>query len=480
MDRPDGRLNAWILAWDVAGPAPRAGAPVRRARRSIRCRTRSRSRRTCSCPRSWSAPASGPGRARARLQPGRCSLRMVVSGLGTQLLVRRASGDRLAAFVGGALFAAGAHRWIRLAHLHAQVTLFLPLALLRARPLLASAARCGRALGRRPDARAAGAVARSTSAAITALALASPRPSPGRLAACGPREMRRARGRRRAGRRCCWRRRAPVPAHARVRGRRVDDRGRRDATRPRSTSYAASGTRLYGRLTQRHLDPAVVQDTLFPGLVRAGARRRRPRRGAAPLPRRSGRVLARPRSWSSRSARRRPPTASCTSTSCSCAACARCRASRCCPCWRCPCSPGLALAGRRRLAGARARAVPRRVDERARSATHSDAGAAGRDRWLAGRSGAVVRAARSGDGRHGGHARRRPRTGGRSSTATPASCPGRTRARWSCSTARFTAEAPPVPARGRGHARRVVPRRSTLPEAARFQAGPRVRRPAGW
>jgi hypothetical protein len=33
------------------------------------------------------------------------------------------------------------------------------------------------------------------------------------------------------------------------------------------TSYAAGGTRLYGGLTQRHLDPAQVQDTLFPGVV---------------------------------------------------------------------------------------------------------------------------------------------------------------------------------------------------------------------
>ena len=32
-------------------------------------------------------------------------------------------------------------------------------------------------------------------------------------------------------------------------------------------SYAASGTRLYGGLTQRHLDPERVQDTLFPGLT---------------------------------------------------------------------------------------------------------------------------------------------------------------------------------------------------------------------
>jgi len=32
-------------------------------------------------------------------------------------------------------------------------------------------------------------------------------------------------------------------------------------------SYAASGTRLYGAFTQRHLEPERVQDTLFPGVV---------------------------------------------------------------------------------------------------------------------------------------------------------------------------------------------------------------------
>jgi hypothetical protein len=37
------------------------------------------------------------------------------------------------------------------------------------------------------------------------------------------------------------------------------------ATTPES--YAASGTRLYGRLTQRHLDPERVQDALFPGVT---------------------------------------------------------------------------------------------------------------------------------------------------------------------------------------------------------------------
>ena len=43
-------------------------------------------------------------------------LSMVASGLGVHLLVRRVSDDRLAAFVAGALFAVGAHRWTRLAH----------------------------------------------------------------------------------------------------------------------------------------------------------------------------------------------------------------------------------------------------------------------------------------------------------------------------------------------------------------------------
>jgi hypothetical protein len=32
-------------------------------------------------------------------------------------------------------------------------------------------------------------------------------------------------------------------------------------------SYAASGTRLYGGLTQRHLDPDRIRDTVFPGLT---------------------------------------------------------------------------------------------------------------------------------------------------------------------------------------------------------------------
>src|SRR5262249_33244335 len=32
-------------------------------------------------------------------------------------------------------------------------------------------------------------------------------------------------------------------------------------------SYAAAGTRLYGAIGQRHLDPERVQDTLFPGLT---------------------------------------------------------------------------------------------------------------------------------------------------------------------------------------------------------------------
>src|SRR6185503_5903364 len=52
---------------------------------------------------------------------------LVGSGVAVQLLVRRVTGAPGAAFVAGVLFAAGAHRWVRLAHLQAQVTPFLPL-----------------------------------------------------------------------------------------------------------------------------------------------------------------------------------------------------------------------------------------------------------------------------------------------------------------------------------------------------------------
>ena len=127
MDRPDGRLNAWILAWDVHAlahaPARLFQAPIFHPLPDALAFSEN-----LLVPAVLAAPAialGGPvlGYNLVLL------LSVIASGVGAQLLVRRASGDRLAAFVGGAIFAVGAHRWIRLAHLHAQVTLFLPFAL---------------------------------------------------------------------------------------------------------------------------------------------------------------------------------------------------------------------------------------------------------------------------------------------------------------------------------------------------------------
>jgi PA14 domain len=128
MDRPDGRLNAWILAWDVQAlthaPLRLFDAPAFHPLPDALAFSEN-----LLLPAVLISPALAAG------QPVLAynlvlALSMIASGLGTQLLVRRVGGGRLAAFAAGAIFAFGAHRFIRLAHPHAQVTIFLPLALL--------------------------------------------------------------------------------------------------------------------------------------------------------------------------------------------------------------------------------------------------------------------------------------------------------------------------------------------------------------
>jgi hypothetical protein len=127
-DRPDGRLNAWIMAWDVHAMVHEPGrlfqAPIFHPLPDALAFSEN-----LLLPALLGAPAQwlgGPVLAYNFV----LLLSLLVSGFGVELLVRRCSGDRLAAFVAGAVFAAGAHRWVRLAHLHAEVTLFLPFALL--------------------------------------------------------------------------------------------------------------------------------------------------------------------------------------------------------------------------------------------------------------------------------------------------------------------------------------------------------------
>jgi hypothetical protein len=261
VDRPDGRLNAWILAWDVHALLHEPGrlfqAPIFHPLPDALAFSEN-----LLLPAILSAPALlGGGPVLAYNLS--LLLSLALSGLGVEMLVRRVSGDRLAAFVAGACFAAGAHRWTRLAHLHAQVTLFLPFALLAldrfwARRTLGRALLVGLLL-------ALQGLASLYLGAITAAAL-------GAALAVGllgglkaPDLLKLAAGFLLAGLLL-----APVARpYLRMRAFQGMEFTLETVAVYATTlpSYAASGVRLYGPLTQRHLDPEAVQDALFPGLA---------------------------------------------------------------------------------------------------------------------------------------------------------------------------------------------------------------------
>lgn len=260
-DRPDGRLNAWILAWDAHALTHAPGrlfqAP---AFHPLPDALAFSENLLVPAVLAWPALVLGGPVLGYNVV---LLLSFVVSGLGAQLLVRRVSGDRLAAFVAGAIFAVGAHRWIRLAHLHAQVTLFLPLA------LFAFDAFWEKRTARRALLVGALLALQGLSSvylgAITAAALA---------AAVGMALLGGLRGRGlsnlAAGFVLAAALMAPVVwPYLRMREFQgmewtIEDVGLYATT---LESYAASGTRLYGPLTQRHLDPDRVRDTVFPGLT---------------------------------------------------------------------------------------------------------------------------------------------------------------------------------------------------------------------
>jgi hypothetical protein len=260
-DRPDGRLNVWILAWDahalVHAPGRLFQAPIFHPLPDALAFSEN-----LLLPAVLAAPATllgGPvlGYNLVLL------LSAVLSGLGVQLLVRRASGDRLAAFVAGAFFAVGSHRWIRMAHLHAEVTLFLPFALLALdrfwqRRTLGRALLVGLFL-------ALQGLSSIYLGAITALVLAAGI-AVALVAGLRAREALRLL----AGMALAAALMAPLARpYFRMRSFQGMEWTLGDVATYATTleSYAASGTRLYGGLTQRHLDPERVQDTLFPGLT---------------------------------------------------------------------------------------------------------------------------------------------------------------------------------------------------------------------
>jgi len=260
-DRPDGRLNAWILAWDAHAllhqPTRFFQAPIFHPLPDTLALSEN-----LILPAVLSAPfqwLGGPVLAYNTV----LLVSLIVSGLGAQLLVRRVSGDRFAAFVGGAMFAVGAHRWIRLAHLHAQVTLFLPFALLAldhfwAKRTLRRALIVGLLL-------ALQALSSIYLGAITALALASA-VAVGLCAGLNARDLLRLA----AGGALAALILLPVARpYMRMRSFYGVEWSMADVATYATTleSYAAAGTRLYGPLGQRHLDPERVRDTLFPGLT---------------------------------------------------------------------------------------------------------------------------------------------------------------------------------------------------------------------
>jgi hypothetical protein len=259
--RPDGRLNAWILAW--AGhalwtdPTRVFQAPSFHPLPDTLAHSES-----LLLPAAVAAPfqvLGGPVLAYNLV----FLASLLLSGLGVYLVVRRGGGDRLAAFAGGAFFAAGPHRWTRLPHIQAQVTAFLPFALLALdrfweRRTLRRALAVGLLVALQGLSSVyVGAI---TAAAVTvAVGVAL-------FGGLRPREL----GRLAVGfllaAAILWPSARPYYRMRAFHGQefRMGDVAAASATLP---SYAASGTHLWGEVTKRHLQPGQATDVLFPGLV---------------------------------------------------------------------------------------------------------------------------------------------------------------------------------------------------------------------
>ena len=261
FDRTDARLNAWILAWagEAAWTQPSRlfQAPVFHPLPDALAFSEN-----LLLPAVVVAPLvwlSGPMLAYDVALLGS----LLLSGLGVYLLVRRATGDRLAAFVAGAYFAAGPQRWIRLAHLHAQVTVLLPLALLALdrfweRRTLRRALLVGLALALQGlSSIYLGAITAATLAVASAVAL---------FGGLRPRELARLGAAFLVAGLVLWPVTRPYLRMRAFQGQEftIETVASAAASLP---SYAAAGTPAWGWATERLLDPTTLRDALFPGVT---------------------------------------------------------------------------------------------------------------------------------------------------------------------------------------------------------------------
>ena len=259
--RPDGRLNAWILAW--AGhafwhePQRLFQAPAFHPLPDALAFSEN-----MVLPAALAAPVvalGGPvlGYNFVFLAS------LVLSGLGAYLLVRRAAGDRLAAFVGGAFFAAGPHRWTRLTHIQMQVTVFLPLALLALdRFWERRSLRRGLLVGLLVAFQGLSSVylgAITAAAVSVAIAVAV-------FGGLRPRELARLAAGFLLAAAILW----PVARpYFRMREFQGQEFTREDVSGGAATlaSYAVAGTRLWGPVVRRQIGTLSVPEALFPGLI---------------------------------------------------------------------------------------------------------------------------------------------------------------------------------------------------------------------
>ena len=188
---------------------------------------------------------------------------LVFSGLGTYLLVRRAGGGRLAAFTGGAFFAAGPHRWTRLPHIQAQLTLFLPFALLALdrfweRRTLRRALLVGLLVALQG---LSSVYLGAITAAAVALALAV-----GLFGGLRARDLLRLSAGFLLAAAILWPTARPYFRMRAFQGQEFPIEAV-EASAASLPSYVAGGTHLWGEVTRRQLDAGPVKDVLFPGLV---------------------------------------------------------------------------------------------------------------------------------------------------------------------------------------------------------------------